>query len=283
MDIRLSSNGWLVLAILALPGCGHFSQSASSNLGPMIEQFPFQTSRAMARELRYTYTDLTILDGKPGRPRFTADEVTWANPSPDRTPTAILAAAAQTLAQQSDTSSQRVAGLATQGKKGVILANVLTLGVVPYVALEQVDKAWARKTTHLLGEWIRSNTGAIGDLAPEGSQLQLDFVYILTGRSFQGASRVDILVLGKLADGRGRRFQSNQAFQVYTHDEKPGADIPTDAIRIQPGLVPPAKQELVKSLAADNGYNTHLAFAACAAMADLYRHATVDTPAVPGK
>lgn len=289
MNIRLLV-GYTCIAASALSGCGTISQRGSANLAPMIEQFPFQASRPLARELRYTYTNLWVIDGTPRKPQFASNQATWANAS-GRTPAAVLAAASQPAPRFSDALSKALDEQARKGASGQFMVesrgaaasmaaaeNSLataqaTAGAMYSVlaAAEQMVAAWTQQTTDLLGGWIRSNTGAIGAEAPEGSVLQIDFTYMLTGRSFRTDSRSDVLVKAVVSDGKGGTFESTQAFQFYTYVNEPSIEIPKDAIRIDPWLVPPEKRDVVKPLYGDNWFNTHLVVAASAALADIYR------------
>lgn len=275
-------------------GCGTFTHAASPNVASLVEQFPFKATRPVARELRYTFTNTMVLDGKPSaKPLFAADAATRANPA-SRKPADVLVTASQSMRVPSagDALSRQADAAAKQGARSQYIVDLrstaastgaaqnslaraqATAGAVysTLTAFEQMAQAWTQGTADVLGNWIRANTGAIGPGAPEGSQLQLDFIYMITGKSWVFESRSDFMVTATLVDGRGRTLISGEAFQLYIYGEKPTIEIPSDAIRVQhPMLVPPPKQELVKPLMADMWYNTHLVVAASAAIADIYR------------
>jgi hypothetical protein len=263
------------LALAGLSGCAGFTSSGSANVAPMLEQFPFRASQPLARELRYTYTDIQIINGKPGRPSYAADAKTLAAASPDRGPGAILAIAARVLAQENAfaTDGARLqAGVTTTGA-GDHLAGALTFGIAPYIGMHQFVEAMTQKTAHALGLWVHDGTAAVGTQAPEGSQLQLDFVSIWSVRGQQGESRFDSVVLGKLVDGSGRTFVSNRAMQIYVHSEPPKTPLPPDAVRLQRGFLPPEKVDLAKGL--EGGRDRGFAVLASAAVAELYRQAGI--------
>jgi len=94
MRTRLLAAG--SVAFLALAGCMSMSQLASSNYKEMTGQFPYHAAEPVARELRYTYTNLLVLGGKPyGKPVFGADPQTLKDPgSAPRPPKLVLSALA---------------------------------------------------------------------------------------------------------------------------------------------------------------------------------------------
>jgi len=290
MRCRLLPLFCLSFLSLVLPGCGTISQSGSANLTPLIEEFPFRATRPLAREYRYTYTNVWVLDGKLGKPSFAADAATRADPSA-RTPAALLAAASVPTPRWSDALSKAASEQARRGARGQYIVEMhgaaasmaaaeaslakaqATAGAMLALlqAAEELNKMWTQQTADELAGWIRHNTGVIGEEALEGSRLQLDFTYMLTGKSFQTDSRSDILVKAVLTDGRGGTFESSQAFQIYTYLNEPSIEIPKDAMRVDPWLLPPEKRESVKPLYGSGVFNVHAVLAASAAIADLYR------------
>lgn len=261
------------LALASLSGCAGFTSSGSANVAPMLEQFPFRASQPMARELRYTYTDIQIINGKPGRPSYAADAKTLAAASPDRGPAGILAVAARVLVQDNafaTDGAQLQGGVrTTAGVDHVVGA--LTFGIAPYIGMHQFVEAVTQKTAHALGLWVHDGIGAVGAQTPDGSQLQLDFVSIWSVRGTQGESRFDSVVLAKLVDGSGRTFVSNRAIQIYVHGDPPKTPLPPDAVRLQRSFLPPEKVDLAKGL--EGGRDRGFAVLASAAVADLYRQA----------
>ena len=264
------------LAIVSLSGCvSGVQQSGSPNITPMFEQFPFRGSQPLARELRYTYTEIFILDGKPRRPNYAADPLTLAEASPQRGPVGVLAQVAGFLERESAAAThgaQLHSGVSTTPDG----AGYAMAGIVPVLALHQfaVDKlveAGTQKKAHALGLWVHDTTAVVGAQAPEGSQLQLDFVSIQSaGRgALKGESRIDVVVLGKLTDGRGQTFVSNRAMQIYTHQDPPITPLPRDAIRL-PLDFPPA-EKVNQAVPVVGWQSMQLTVVASAAVAELYR------------
>ena len=286
---------YLLLAAATLSGCGGVTFVASPNMGSMMQQFPFRAQQPIARQLRYSYIDVSVIDGKQGEPRLSADPATRAQGSNAPPPAAVFASAtsgptlrySDELSRQADEMArkgvaprrvgevrehavaQAQAEVSLERAQANLSAAYAVAGLLQ--SLEQTVQHWADTSADLLGNWIETNTNVIGRQAPEGSVLQLDFFQAFTGRSFNLETRKDILVHATLRDGHGRTFQSRQAVQLYTFSKDRGAEVPADAFAFEPGWASPAKQPLLKELVADSPYTAHLAITASAALADLYR------------
>jgi hypothetical protein len=295
MKIRWAAGVCLFLAVLLVTGCGSITQLGSSNMGPMIEQFPYQASQPIARELRYTYMSRVMLDGKEHKRIIAADDATRVQGSLASPPAAVLTSATAPSSRVSDDISRQAREAEKRGADRKIVAAIHGQAVAAggtEAALGRAEAAagvgvaftnfisavagagqWLTDSQAArLGEWVRRDTGAIGPAAPAGSVLQLDFIYVNTGKAYGTDSVTDILVHATLQDGRGRTLESRQGFQLYTYMGKSTIEIPSDAVGIQPGVVAPGKRHLMKDFASDP-FSPQLAVAASSALADLYRQA----------
>jgi hypothetical protein len=267
----------LLLAIVGLSGCvSGIQQSGSPNITPMFEQFPFRGSQPLARELRYTYTEIFIMDGKPRAPNYAADPLTLAEKSPQRGPVGVLAQVAGFLERENSGAAygtQLYTGVSTtRDGVGYSMAAIMPALALHQYALDQVTESTTQKKAHALALWVHDTTGVVGAQAPEGSQLQLDFVSIQSGSRgglLKGESRIDVVVLGKLTDGRGQTLVSNRGIQLYTHKDPPATPLPRDAIRL-PLDFPPA-EKVNQKVAVVGWQSMQLTVVASAAVAELYR------------
>ncbi len=293
MKIRLSAG--LFLAVLFVSGCGSVTQRGSSNISSMIEQFPFQANQPIARDLRYTYMTRVVLDGKEHKRIISADDVTRAQGSLAPRPAAVLASATARPSRASDDISRQAREAEQRGADRNTVTNLrgqavaaggteATLGraeaavgvgvaFTNFILAVASSGQWLTDSTAArLGDWVRRNTGAIGAAAPARSVLQLDFIFVNTGKAYGVDSVTDVLVHAALLDGRGRTLESRQGIQLYTFMGKSSVELPSDAVGIQPGLVPPGKRRLMQDLAGDP-FSPQLAVVASSALADLYRQA----------
>ncbi len=291
MTIRWRSGAGLLLAALFVSGCGSITQLGSSNLGPMLEQFPFQASQPIARELRYSYMSRVMLDGKEHKRITAADDVTRAQGS--LVPAAVLTSAITPSTRTSDAISRQAREAEKRGADGESVASMhgqaaaaagteaalgraqagVGLGVAytNFLAALASSGQWLTDSQAArLGEWVRRDTGSIGAAAPRGSVLQVNFIYVSAGKSYGIDSVTDLLVHATLLDGRGRTLESRQGFQLFTFMGKSSMEIPSGSIAVAPGLVAPGERHHMKDFASDP-FSPQLAVAASSALADLYR------------
>lgn len=304
MTIHLRRRGCLVLAMLAVSGCSSVSHLASPNMAPIIERFPFQADRPIARELRYTYMNTSVIDGQPAKkPLFSADPATRAQGRSAPPPAVVLAAASTPGPQVSDQLSRQADEMVKRGEsprrveqvranavgqlqaeislqRAQATANFVFAAAGMLSSLEVLAQGWNDTSADVLGKWFRQNTRVIGPEAPEGSVLQLDFIYVLRGQSWKLESQQDFLVHATLRDGRGRTLESKQGVQVYNFTGKSSTtmQVPADVFNLESGWAYAAKQPLLKDLIADSPFSVYLAFIACTALADLSRQAQAYPP-----
>lgn len=290
MKHRLAVIGLLLTAVV-LPGCGSITQRASAGMTPMVEGFPFQAPRPVARELRYTFMSLIVLDGKEHKRTIAADDVTRAQGKV--APGAVFASATAPARRVSDDITRRAQDLQKRGADGRTVAAMhsqaastaateaalgraqagvgamsafMNFTAVLAQSGQWLTDAWAAR----LGEWVRRNTGTVGPAAPEGSVLQVDFLFMSTGKAYGVDSRSDFVVHATLLDRGGRKISGRAGYEMYTYMGQSTIAIPPDAVVVQPGIVSAEKQPVLKDVVGDP-YSPPLAVAASAALADLYR------------
>lgn len=281
--------------ILPLTACG-YTQSVSPVYPTYVEQLPFTAERPVARELRYTYQQRTDLGGKEGTPIGTADPVTkqllrqgeeiplvsatpapnqdWgdhytelANQAQDRGDTDSALMYRELAVSQAETqiAMNRIAGAGTMFN--TYMSVMSSLGAVGLALFESgADRVAA---------WTEFNTRAIGDEAPEGSILHLDFVHIVHGRRFRGTSRMEFFVTALLDDGRGNTYRSDRSVELYTYKpDSPPDFLPADALPLEIPIGTPQPEESLSGIG-DDPFLRMMAILARSAVANLYTQVNV--------
>ncbi len=108
--------------------------------------------------------------------------------------------------------------------------NMLSTYVSVMSALAVAGQALMDRDAARLANWTATSTGAIGDEAPEGSILHLDFIQVLQGERFGTTSRVEFFATAILDDGNGTVFRSDRSYELFTYNpDDPPEDLPSDA------------------------------------------------------
>lgn len=289
-DLLRSTPLWLAFVPL-FAGCG-ITQAISPAYTSYVEELPFRAERPIARELRYTYQQRNDLGGKEGEPAGSADDITKEALKRGE-PIALLSV----QPGQAENWGDHYSGLANvaqaRGDNGSALmyrelavsqaetqvamnrisaaGNMFSTYVSVIQALGALGQALINADAARVANWAATSTGAVGDEAPEGSILHLDFLKVLHAVSWGVTSRWEFFATAYLDDGSGNVYRSDRSFNLFTYKPaKPPEDLPSDAV---PLLKPPGgsdRHESLGEVGKDALLSLH-AILANAAIANLYK------------
>ena len=288
--------GPLVSALLGLAfiplfaGCG-LTQVLSPTYTGYVEGLPFRAERPIARELRYTYQQRTDLGGKEGEPIGSADDITKETLERGE-PIALLSAQPAQVENWGDHYSGLANAAQARGDNGSALmyrelavsqaetqvamnrissaGNMFSTYVSVMQSLGAVGQALLEADAARLANWTATSTGAVGDEAPEGSLLHLDFLRVVHGERYGITSRMEYFATALFDDGKGNVYRSDRSFELFTYKpDQPPEDLPSDAVRLLKPPGGPDRHEYLGNVGKDALLSLH-AILANAAVENLY-------------
>ena len=233
---------WFLIGGMIIPGCSGITQYVSEEYPKMIEEAPFRADYPIAREIRYTLYDNTVMNGKSGKPLIATNEVdTSAGKSVSSTPINIPGPSSGT--RWSEIYAQKASDARSSGRhddanfynrqsKALLETEMAMDGMVNNVSamfavysgtiqvLAAVAQAWHEDTAMALAEWAVDTTRCVADSAPRGSVLHIEAFKVLYGKSWHVDSEIDFIVKATLEDGKGGVIRSVRNARLLTYGER---------------------------------------------------------------
>lgn len=253
--IGIACRALLVIGILSIQACS-ITSYVSDNYVDMSKQISFKGKEPIARELKFVYADGNIISGVGGKTHFllatnlsSTQEVNkrGAHYIKDKYPgvkdehfenTAELnrviylqepdfSAKARAASEKMDSGepltltesgAYQTREMAKSFDNSIALMNT-SLATVS--ALKSLVKAMHEKHGYQLKNWIEENTGAIGSSAPKGSILNIDFIRVLKGESFNYSSDTEFIVSAYLVRKNRKTIYSTRGIVMKVFSDKP--------------------------------------------------------------
>ncbi len=305
-DRGLAYAAGLILLTATTTGCLNINAYVSSDFARYVEEVPLNADRPIARELRFVFADGNRISGLGGSTRFlvTTNESSGETLQSrglryihERYPgieakhfqstsalqeqvflqTRDLAAPGRAALDKSsagESLSAREQGAAATFEASARLdqaVGLMNASLAATQALDALVKAWHASDGHALASWVRSHTGAIGDSAPEGSVLYVDFVRVLSAQSFTTSSNTDFVVSARLERPGRKTLHAvrGMEYSVSTGEPPPASQLAglTDYRAAKAPLLERPAMQSIKNIT----YAFEHATLANAAIADLYR------------
>jgi len=292
------------VTVAAGSGCSIHAY-VSENHAAIAQQVPFRSERPLAREIKFVVADGNIVSGVGGNTSFLVSTNLESKEELNRHGIDYIrqnyqgieakhfvsasALTEQVLYQESNLAAKGRAAHAKQAGGQALTLNeaaaTQTLGlsksIDQSVALMNVSiatadalRGWAKveheKDARALIDWVTRNTGAVGESAPEGSVLYLDFVRVLEGKSFQFASESDLIVTATLEQPGREAIRSRRAIQLSIYSGGAPSPEQIEAKAVYKEIASPlAKQPEMKPMTKVL-YGVDFAALANSAIVDLY-------------
>ena len=289
-------------SVATLTGCATYGQDkyvlwSNADHIRYIGMLPFQGNHPIAREIRFTHTQIIEYDGLEWSRYSTADEETvsaaelnhriptlhsieGSSSSSRSTQFRYHEAQAEIASEAGDRAMalhHRDMAIATnkfEGEEAKIMSGrelVASLVGGAHASSERVDEDVVDREASLRAAWIAEGTGAIGPEAHEGSTLHLNSYRRLEAKKFHVHSLTEFSVVAILDDGRGRIVRSQASYPVVKQlDDSDAPDLAGGSVPVEPTIIPKEPQELIPEYLREDEVFLHLVILANAAVAELY-------------
>ncbi|MEM7234146.1 MAG: hypothetical protein AAF517_18355 [Planctomycetota bacterium] len=277
-----------LLVLCALSSGCTLNGLVSKNYVSMLEQRSFQAPHPIARELNYVVVANSNIDGHLGNALVTSTYPKGADvaqhftaPSTVQVTVPTSQAAEQSYAAAEEASrrgdhrgaadhlsvgiANEESSLAMQRTMSTSIG-ALNIYMGTMSALSGLANMWHQQTGQQLSAHLQTQTGCIGEEAPEGTVLHLYVSELTHGKSFTLTSRSEIVVRAVLEDANGEKRAVDRAVEFRMNFDPP-EERKGDYVKQTPETRPRIESDIIDPT---NPWIAELTTVAIAAVEGLY-------------